>query len=233
MSEQESHHSVSEWLTTVNTSAGEAETAWQQLWDRYAPQVLVLACERMTHARKPLLDESDGVVDVFQDLFRGVQAGRFPRLNNRDELQRLLRTITQRRAIDAARRNGGRGHREEGESAGPATDSELSGNSPLEQVAAASPAPEFTLVACETLAQLLDSLGDQTLRQVALMRVLAATDEEIAAAIRVSVRTVQRKVRAVAQRWQQVVAAEGISLGELRQSFDTWPGVERDADGRS
>jgi hypothetical protein len=130
MSVRESQHSVSEWLTTVNASTDEAETAWRQLWDHYAPQVLALAREHLAHGRKPLLAESDVV--VVQDLFCGMQAGRFPRLTSR-----------------------------------------------------------------------------------------------------VSVRTVRRKVRAVAQRWQQVVAAGAISRRDLRQAFDTWRGVERNAEGSS
>ena len=56
----------------------------------YAPTVTSLARERLTHARKPLADEDDVAVEVFKELFRGVQAGRFPQLTNRDELQHIL-----------------------------------------------------------------------------------------------------------------------------------------------
>ena len=115
MSEVNSDHSVSNWLTTINASHGEAETAWRRLWDRYAPGMTALARERLAHRRKPLADEEDVVIEAFKDLFRGVQGGCFGQLTNRDDLQQILITITHRRAIDAARRNEFRAAHEAGE----------------------------------------------------------------------------------------------------------------------
>ena len=70
MSEVNSDHSVSDWLTTINASHGEAETAWRRLWDRYAPGMTALAWERLGHRRKPLADEEDVVIEAFKDLAR-------------------------------------------------------------------------------------------------------------------------------------------------------------------
>lgn len=222
MTECDSHHSVSDWLTTVNTSDGEAETAWRHLWDRYAPRVTALARERLGQGRQPLADEEDVVIEVFKELFRGMQAGRFPRLGNRDELQHILATITQRRAIDAARRNEFRGAHEVGESALPGADGGDSSDRPIDLVAAGEHPPDLSLLACEELSRLLDSLEDDKLRQVALMRVVSSTDREIAGALKCSVRTVQRKVRLIAQRWREVVRREPLSRQDMRQGFQSW-----------
>lgn len=76
MRESESHHSVSEWLTTVNTSGGSADTAWRHLCDRYAPSVTALARERLAQGRRKPADEEDVVVEVFNELFRGLKGDR-------------------------------------------------------------------------------------------------------------------------------------------------------------
>jgi DNA-directed RNA polymerase specialized sigma24 family protein len=70
------------------------------------------------------------------------------------------------------------------------------------------PPPELAVLVQDELERLLASLEDETLRQVALMRVFAASNDEIAAAIGVCVRSVQHKIRAIAERWQQLSGGE-------------------------
>ncbi len=158
MSAADSHHSVSEWLTTVNTSDGSADTAWHHLWDRYAPGVTALARQRLAQGRQKLAHEEDVVVEVFKELFRGVKAGRFPQLSTRDELQSILITIAQRRAIDVARRNDFRVAYEAGESALPCGNGDESSDRPLERVAASEHPPDLPLLACEEFCRLLECL---------------------------------------------------------------------------
>jgi hypothetical protein len=43
MHDTNEHGSVTAWLTTITISQGEADTAWRNLWDRYAPAVQALA----------------------------------------------------------------------------------------------------------------------------------------------------------------------------------------------
>jgi hypothetical protein len=47
----------------------------------------------MAVARRRAADEEDVVQDAFHSFFRGVSAGRFPQLNDRDNLWRLLVAI--------------------------------------------------------------------------------------------------------------------------------------------
>jgi DNA-directed RNA polymerase specialized sigma24 family protein len=222
MPEASSHHSVSDWLTTINRSQSDAETAWRQLWNRYAPGMMSLARRRLAEGRKPLVDEEDVVIEAFKELFRGVQRGTFARLANRDDLQQILITLTQRRAIDAARRNAYRAAHEAGESALPLPVTSEGSERPMERVPSKGAPPEFSMFAYDEFVRLLDSLEDDTLRQVAAMQVFSATTEEIAAALGLCVRSVQRKIRVIAQRWHEVTPGEPLSLEELRQTFDCW-----------
>lgn len=202
------HGSVTAWLTTLNVTRGEADTAWRNVWDRYAPTMQALARQHLPAGRKPLADEDDIVVEAFRDLFQGLQAGRFAQLNDRDDLQQILITITHRRAIDAARRNAARTAHEAGESALPLG---LGGDgSPrgLDNLPGPENPPELAMSAREELARLLDALQNDRLRQVALRRVLSATEEEIARELNVSVRTVERKLAVIARRWRAIIARD-------------------------
>ena len=66
--------------------------------------------------RPARLDEEDVALSPFHSLCEGTAHGRFARLADRDDLWRLLATITARKAINQARhqhrrkRGGGRGH---------------------------------------------------------------------------------------------------------------------------
>jgi DNA-directed RNA polymerase specialized sigma24 family protein len=219
MSESSSHHSVSGWLSTVNSTHGEADTAWRHLWERYAPGMTELARGRLTPGRKPLADEEDVVVEVFKALFRGVQGGRFAHLSNRDDLQQILIMLTQRRAVDAARRNGVRTAHEIGESALQRADVGDGSDRPIERIAAADDPPDAPALARDELARLLDNLQDETLRHIAMMRVCSSSDEEIAEAIGLSVRSVQHKLQLIAGRWRKMLRRDLLSPQDLRQAF--------------
>lgn len=208
MHDSDVHGSVTAWLTTITASPGAADTAWGNLWERYAPAMQAQARRQLAGGRKPLADEDDVVVEAFRDLFQGIQAGRFAQLTDRDDLQQILITITRRRAVDAARRNAFRTAHEAGESALPLG---LGGDgSPqgLDSVPGPENPPELPLLAREELTRLLDALQNDRLRQVAVMRVFSATNEEIAAALGVGVRSVQFKIQLIARRWQKISGGE-------------------------
>lgn len=211
MHDSDEHGSVTAWLKTITVSPGEADTAWRNLWERYAPAMRALARRHLAGGRKPLADEEDIVVEAFRDLFQGIQAGRFTQLTNRDDLQQILITITQRRAIDAVRKNAFRTAHEAGESALSYLNRGASSLRPLDCLPGPENPPELPLLACEELTRLLDALRDEQLRQVAVMRVLSATDQEIARELNVSVRTVGRKLELIARRWRQIAERDSHS----------------------
>src|SRR5947209_13196920 len=105
----ELHGSVTRWVTALK--GGDAAAA-QLLWERYHVRLVVLARQKLRAARGRAADEEDVVQNAFHSFFRGVAQGRFPRLDDRDNLWRLLVVITARKALDQlahehTRRRGG------------------------------------------------------------------------------------------------------------------------------
>src|SRR5256885_9031522 len=106
-----SEGSVTRWLTALK--GGDAAAA-QPLWERYHRRLVALAREKLRAARRRAADEEDVVQSAFHSFFCGVARGRFPQLNDRDNLWRLLVVITARKALDQlahehAKRRGGFG----------------------------------------------------------------------------------------------------------------------------
>lgn len=64
----------------------------------------------------------------------------------------------------------------------------------LAQVAGREPSPEFAAMMAEQYVELLDRLGDETLRRVATMKLDGYTNEEIAEQLHCGLRTVERKL---------------------------------------
>lgn len=88
---------ISRWVAALK--GGDAAAA-QPLWERYHRRLVTLARQKLSPARRRAADEEDVVQNAFHSFFRGVSAGRFPQLNDRDNLWRLLVVITARKALD-------------------------------------------------------------------------------------------------------------------------------------
>jgi len=195
-----SEGSVTRWVTALKR--GDAAAA-QPLWERYYRRLVGLARQKLRPARRRAADEEDVVQSAFHSFFQGVAAGRFPRLDDRDNLWRLLVVITARKALDhltrehAKRRGGGRVHGESRmDTVGPERD-----EAAIEQVIGEEPTPEFAAQVAEEYRRLLDALGDETLRRVAVWKMEGLTTDEIAGRLDCSHRTVARKLEAIRVIW--------------------------------
>src|SRR5205085_8308718 len=82
-----SEGSVTRWVTALK--GGDAAAA-QPLWERYHRQLVALARRKLEASRRRVADEEDVVQSAFHSFFKGVIRGRFPQLNDRDNLWRLL-----------------------------------------------------------------------------------------------------------------------------------------------
>ncbi len=194
--------SVTRWVAALK--AGDAAAA-QPLWERYHRQLVALARQKLRAARGRAADEEDVVQDAFHSFFKGVARGRFPQLNDRDNLWRLLVVITARKALDQlaherSKRQGGGTLRGESwiSSGGPDW-----ADSALDRVIGEEPTPEFAAQVAEEYRRLLDRLGDESLRQVAVWKMEGYTNDEIAAALDCSRRTVARKLETIRIIWSQ------------------------------
>src|SRR4051794_30097165 len=171
-----SEGSVTRWLTALK--GGDAAAA-QPLWERYHRRLVALARQKLQAARKRAADEEDVVQSAFHSFFQGVAKGRFPQLNDRDNLWRLLVVITARKALDQlahehSKRQGG------GTLQGESWISNAEGDSAIDQIVGAEPTPEFAAQVAEEYQRLLELLGDETLRRVAVWKMEGLTNDEIA-----------------------------------------------------
>ena len=89
--------SVTRWVTALKD--GDAAAA-QPLWERYHRRLVGLARRKLAAPAAGAADEEDVVQNAFHSFFRGVAGGRFPQLDDRDNLWRLLVVITARKALD-------------------------------------------------------------------------------------------------------------------------------------
>jgi RNA polymerase sigma factor (sigma-70 family) len=195
-----SEGSVTRWLTALK---GGDPAAAQPLWERYHRRLVALARQKLQSARRREADEEDVVQSAFHSFFQGVARGRFPQLNDRDNLWRLLVVITARKALDqlarqhSKRQGGGTVQGEPRISPGESGRDEAA----IEQVVGEEPTPEFAAQVAEQYQRLLDLLGDDTLRRVAVWKMEGLTNDEVAARLDCSRRTVARKLETIRIIW--------------------------------
>jgi DNA-directed RNA polymerase specialized sigma24 family protein len=194
--------SVSAWIGQLK--AGE-QAAAQQLWERYFHQLVQLARGCLQGAARRVADEEDVALAAFASFCKRAEQGRFPQLNDRDDLWRLLVALTERKAIGLVRherrqKRGGGAVLGEGALAG-----DLGTGEGLDQVAGHEPTPEFAALMAEQCRRLLDQLGSPELRDIAIWKLEGDTVEEIAVRLGCAPRTVERKLQRIRSRWEQDV----------------------------
>jgi DNA-directed RNA polymerase specialized sigma24 family protein len=197
--------SITRWLGDLKEGD---QAAAQPLWERYFARLVVVARGKLRRMRRTTADEDeeDAALSAFNSFCAGAAQGRFPKLADRDDLWRLLVVITARKAIAQAQRQG-RKKRGSGRVVDEATlfgkdfdggEGSLAG---LEQIAAAGPTPEFAAMMAEECQRLLDALGDNDLRQVAISRMEGYNNDEIAEQLGCARRTIARRLDLIRQTW--------------------------------
>jgi hypothetical protein len=103
--------SVTHWLNLLQ--AGDRAAA-RPLWERYFP-LLVARARASLRGRPPMAaDEEDVALSACDSFCRGAEGGRFPSVDDRDDLWRVLLLFTARKAAHLVRderrdkRGGGR-----------------------------------------------------------------------------------------------------------------------------
>jgi DNA-directed RNA polymerase specialized sigma24 family protein len=142
-------------------------------------------------------------LSAFDSFCRGAARGRYPRLTDRDGLWRLLVVITARKAqdlVERQRRLKRGGGRVRGESALLCSAGPEDGG--IERVVGAEPTPEFAAQIAEECRRLLDRLGDDELRSVAVWKMEGDTNQEIAVRLGCAPATGERRLRLVRKLWQ-------------------------------
>ncbi len=192
--------SITLWIDALR--CGDPEAA-RELWQRYFESLVRLAQSRLRTKARGAADEEDVALSAFGSFYTGMAHGRFPDLEDRDDLWRLLVTITARKASDQNRwesrqkRGGGRVRHESALSAGTESDSGA-----LAQVVGGEPTPEFAAMVADECARLLNLLPDESQRHVAQLKMEGYRNEEIAAQLGCGLRAVTRKLEIIRTAWQ-------------------------------
>ncbi len=122
--------------------AGNREAA-QEIWNRYYWRLVGLARKRlMGRGVRAAVDENDIAQSAFASFYRAAEQGRFPQLDDRNDLWRLLIVIAQRKISYRLRQQNCRKRRPNGNNAGDRLEA-----IDLDEIAGNEPTPEFCAVA--------------------------------------------------------------------------------------
>lgn len=180
------HESVSLWL--ANMKDGD-EAAVQQIWERYFSRLVALARRALADSPRFSGIEEDVAQSAFKSFYFRAKDGKFPRLDDRDDLWKLLLTITLRKSWRQRRR----------ESKGITAD-------PYEvnaQLASEALDPESAAIIVEEFRRLFGKLDKPLLSRVALMKFEGFSNRQIADELDVSIATIERKLRVIRHLWSE------------------------------
>lgn len=178
------------------------DAAAAAIWDAYFDNLTIYARRKLAAMPRRSVDEEDVVLSAMNSFFDGAKKGKFqPR--DRDELWKLLATITVRKATAQlrkhyAKKRGGGDVRGESVFMRPGDASENFG---IDQVLDDKQLPEMSLKLAGTCEEMLEQLGDDSLRRIALMRLEGFSNDEIATELNVSLATVKRKLKRIREAW--------------------------------
>jgi DNA-directed RNA polymerase specialized sigma24 family protein len=172
------------------------ESSVEKLWERYFHRLVAMARTRLPAACRQAADEEDIALSAFASFCRGVDAGMFPRLDDRDNLWRILLTLVTRKASHLLR-DVHRGKRDIFR----LLDEAGFDNRAVDQFVDDELTPEFAAEVAEECKHLLAILDSDELRQVAILKMEGYANAEIAERLDCAPRTVDRRLQLIRELW--------------------------------
>jgi DNA-directed RNA polymerase specialized sigma24 family protein len=188
--------SITRWIGLLKDGD---HAAAQELWQAYFQRLVVLARARLRHVPRRAADEEDVALSAFDSFCRGTQRGRFPRLDDRDDLWQVLVLITVRKAIDLAHHEGRRARSGRVQTFADLADPEIEALLGVGD----EPTPLLAAQMADECRRLLGRLDEPTLRTVALWKMEGYTNQEIADRLDCVVTTVERKLQRIRKLWER------------------------------
>ena len=197
---------VSVWLQRLKSESN--DQAIEMIWERYYQQLIRFARRKLGNVPKRAFDEDDIVSDALQNFFDGVKREQFPKLEDRNDLWKILLAITLRqvsqkiRVLKTQKRGGGRVR---GDSVFFAPGNPE--NAGFDQI-------QHPGIFEETLSlemkERLESLQDDDLQDIARLKLKGFTNVEISESSQVSERTIERKLERIRELWSQPGGSDSV-----------------------
>jgi RNA polymerase sigma factor (sigma-70 family) len=186
-----SEGSISCWIGGIKSGDDEAA---RRIWERYSVRLAALARQKLPASLRRVVDDEDVANSAMRSVLMGLREGRFPKLNDRDDLWALLACITVRKAINEVKRASCQKRLVPGECV------------PLdEEIATRDLPPDLTTMAAERFEFLIESLRQKEaiLEPIALWKFEGYTNDEIAARLGCSRSRVARKLERIRIIWER------------------------------
>jgi RNA polymerase sigma factor (sigma-70 family) len=180
-------------ITQLFASAREGDAqAFQPLWEHFFPRLTGLARKRLSSRPARDQDAEDAAQAALISFWKQIQSGQYVQDLCRGSLWNLLATITVRKVSRQLRKESAQRH-----GGGRIVHSaDLAGDLPMEQLLEVLPTQELDA----QVSELLNGLPPD-LQEIAMLRLLGHSTEEIAGRLACSQRKVQRKLELVRLRW--------------------------------
>lgn len=179
---------VSVWLAQMKQGD---EAAVQKLWERYFVRLIGLARRTLANSPQVIGNEEDVAQSAFKSFYFRAQAGKFPKLEDRDDLWKVLMTIALRKSFRNRRKASGQ----------VSTDPQIL----AAELVTESPEPDTTALVTDEFRRLFGKLEDPVLSGIALMKFEGLTNRQIARSLDLSVATIERKLQVIRHLWRDEV----------------------------
>jgi DNA-directed RNA polymerase specialized sigma24 family protein len=194
-----SQEPVSLWIEQLAAADHDAAS---RLWAHFCQRLMVFARSRMSPSARRIYDEEDAAVSAFRSLCRGIEAQRFPEVGDRGNLWALLVVITSRKIANRFRYD----HQQRRDSNQTLSESMLQPCDGVEigwmqSLPSNEPTPAFAVEVADMSEYLMSQLPEQDLKRLVLLKLEGHTNEDAAELMKITRRTVQRKLELIRRIW--------------------------------
>lgn len=185
--------SISQWLHQAKQGDRDA---MGRICERYFAVLADFAKQRFDGFPRRAVDEEDAVISALENFRIGAESGDFNEISDRDDLWKVLGTLTSNKVIDhirkltAQKRGGGQVR---GDSINRQEFDDDAGG--FDRFPSDLVTPEVQLIVNEELQRMLDLLEDPVLIDTAVARMEGHSNKEIAELMGTSVSTIERRLR--------------------------------------
>lgn len=181
--------SITKWIDELRNQDDDA--TWK-IWNKFVRRVVEVANRVLKNSNCRVVDGSDIASDAFQSFFEK-GPGHFKSLVDRNDLWKILVVITERKAIDAIRKEmckkrGGELDRSSLE---------------LANLRSHVNPPEIEMMLIDSMNERLESLANETLKHIAIDKMQGLSNAEISANRMIPLRSVERKLKIIRQAWNE------------------------------